>query len=466
MSTRTNVDPIFEPLPFRSSLKTVKNRLFRSSISGRFDNYDGSGNEVRINWEEKFARGGVGAIISSFVPVHVRGRILTNYAMIDDDDKIPFWREVGKRVQQHDCKFILQLSHSGRQQDQGGVENRYRRALSSTNQKDYFHGILCQAMTVQQIEDVVEQFGRGALRAKQAKLDGVELHGANGYLITQFLSSAINDRTDQYGGSLRNRYRFLRDIIISIRQHVGDDFHLQLKINAEDHNDALYPYKPRGNRLEESIKLCEWAEQDGVDALHISSGSIFPHPRNPPGDFPLDDAIDWYDGMLSSGVWARFNYWVFNHWFVGPAFRWWWDRRRGVPTEKIHCGVNLDQAAEIKKHVDIPVICTGGFQHASVIREAVQGKVDAVSIARPLIANPDLPQLFARGLDWDDAELYASQGVSWPIKNRHPCSYCNKCLMNDLENPLGCYDLDRFNSYDEMMEQVMSVFRSPVTSDQ
>ncbi|HCO04260.1 MAG TPA: hypothetical protein DIT48_13040, partial [Actinobacteria bacterium] len=86
-------DPIFTPLRFRNL--TVKNRLFRSSISGRIDNYDGSGTQARVNWEERFARGGVGAIISAHVPVHVRGRVLPNYAFIDDDDKIPFWRAVG-----------------------------------------------------------------------------------------------------------------------------------------------------------------------------------------------------------------------------------------------------------------------------------------------------------------------------------------------------------------------------------
>ena len=83
-------DILFEPLKFRSL--EIRNRLIRSNMSGRFDNYDGSGTQARINWETRFARGGVGAIVSSFVPVHVRGRILPNHAMIDRDDKIPFWR--------------------------------------------------------------------------------------------------------------------------------------------------------------------------------------------------------------------------------------------------------------------------------------------------------------------------------------------------------------------------------------
>ena len=83
-------DILFEPLQFRNL--TVKNRIFRSNIAGRFDNYDGSGNQARINWETKFAKGGVGAIISSFVPVQIRGRIIPNYATIDKDERVPFWR--------------------------------------------------------------------------------------------------------------------------------------------------------------------------------------------------------------------------------------------------------------------------------------------------------------------------------------------------------------------------------------
>ena len=102
-------ETIFPPLKFRN--RSVKNRIFRSNVWGRFDNYDGSGAQARINGEVKFARGGVGAIISSFVPVSIRGRIVPNYAIIDDDDKIPFWRALGEAVHAHDCRYILQLSH-------------------------------------------------------------------------------------------------------------------------------------------------------------------------------------------------------------------------------------------------------------------------------------------------------------------------------------------------------------------
>ena len=123
-------DILFEPLTFRNL--TVKNRIFRSNISGRFDNYDGSGNQARINWETKFARGGVGAIVSSFVPVQIRGRIMPNYATVDRDERIPFWKKVGEAVHQYGCKYIMQLSHGGRQRDVPGIEYPGP-GLSSTN---------------------------------------------------------------------------------------------------------------------------------------------------------------------------------------------------------------------------------------------------------------------------------------------------------------------------------------------
>jgi 2,4-dienoyl-CoA reductase-like NADH-dependent reductase (Old Yellow Enzyme family) len=435
-------DPIFQPLKFRNL--TIKNRLFRSSISGRFDNYDGSGNQARINWEEKFARGGIGAIISSFTPVHVRGRILPNYAMIDNDDKIPFWRKVAAKVHEYDCRFIMQLSHSGRQRDVGGVENLMNKGLSSTNNKDAFHGLLCEAATKDQIQELVRFFAQGARRARAAGLDGVELHASHGYLFTQFLSSGINDRNDEYGGSLRNRYRFLQEVIHAIRAEVGAGFHLQVKMNAIDLNNALYPWEKKGNTLEEYIQICKWIEEDGADGLHVSAGSMFPHPLVPPGGFPPDELNWWYGGMLSSGVRAFFpNYTLFHYKILRPIFLWLWNRtKKDHPVE----GVSMEWCREIKKNVSIPVINTGGYQRGSLIRRGIEeGYFDGVAIARPLIANNDLPKVLASGKDLPDK----------------PCSFCNRCLINAVANPLACYDLRRFSTHDEMVREAMTVFHPP-----
>ncbi len=433
-------DSIFEPLVFRNL--TIKNRVLRSNVSGRFDNYDGSGTQTRINWEESFAKGGVGAIISSFVPVELRGRIVPNYAMIDNDSRIPFWRAVGEAVHAHGCKFIMQLSHAGRQRDIPGIE--FEKGLSATDDDDPVHGFACERMTKADIARVVASFAEGARRAREAHLDGVELHGANGYLITQFLSSAINDRDDEYGGSLRNRARFVLEVVAAIRARVGADFHLQMKISAVEHNNALRSREKPGNVLEDSLQVCQWLEEAGVDAIHVSTGSFFPHPRNPKGvDLPVEELAGTYDTMLSSGSRTFLNYLLFRT-LSGRIARLQWNKGAG-PASDIE-GQLLSEAARVKSSVGIPVICTGGFQTASVIRRALaEGQCDAVSIARPLIANRNLVAMFAEGRD----------------QAPKVCSYCNRCLVNVVENPLGCYDESRFDSREDMLAEIMSVFSPP-----
>jgi 2,4-dienoyl-CoA reductase-like NADH-dependent reductase (Old Yellow Enzyme family) len=429
---------IFSPLQLRSL--TIKNRILRSNVAGRFDQYDGTGAQPRINWEVKFARGGVGAIISSFVPVHPRGRILPNYATIVSDDRIPFWRELGRKVHEHDCKYILQLSHGGRQRDIPTID--YPIGLSSTNKMDPLHGFECERMTLAQINETVQAFAEGARRARDAGLDGVELHGANGYLITQFLSSAINDREDEYGGVLANRARFVREIVQAIRKRVGRDFHLQMKISATEYNNALLEREPPGNTVDDSIQVCQWLKEDGVDAIHVSSGSSFPHPKNPAGDLPIEELKKTYDSLISSGVLALRNSLLFRLRLTGDLFKRNWEEARG-PKEEIE-GLNLPDARAIKKAVGaLPVFCTGGFQTAAIIENAIaRGDCDAVTIARPLIANNDLVQQFARGIG----------------RPANPCTYCNKCLVNAPENPLGCYEESRFPSREAMVQEILSVY--------
>jgi 2,4-dienoyl-CoA reductase-like NADH-dependent reductase (Old Yellow Enzyme family) len=427
---------VFEPL--RLGGLELKNRVLRSSVAGRFDDYDGSGTRVRINWDVKFARGGVAAIISSNAPVHERGHIVPGYAYLDDDDRIPFWRELGRRVHEHDCRYIVQLVHAGRERILPGL--RYVSAEGATDDPEPINGFPCRAMGVDRIREVVVQFVQAARRAREAGLDGVEIAGANGMLPTQFLSPSINTRTDDYGGSLENRARFALEVVQAVRAEVGKDFCLGFKISVEEAPRELLPWLRRGNSLEDVVMVCRWLEAAGVDFLHVSAGTGFPHPRNPAGRFPARDVVSTYDTLISSGAHTLRNYLVFKTWPFSALFRWWWER----PSRKLGIeGINLPAARAVKQAVSIPVLCTGGFQTASVISAAIERRdCDAVTIARPLVANPDLVRLFEAGHDAPP----------------RPCTYCNRCLFNFVENPLGCYEEARFDSREEMIRQILSVY--------
>jgi 2,4-dienoyl-CoA reductase-like NADH-dependent reductase (Old Yellow Enzyme family) len=272
--------------------------------------------------------------------------------------------------------------------------------------------------TTEELRGVVRAFGAAARRAREAGLDGVEIHGANGYLFTQFLSSAINDRKDEYGGSLVNRARLLVETVRAVRTEVGDDFHLQVKISVKEHADAFLFWLRRGNTLEESVEVCRWLEEAGTDAIHVSAGSTFPHPLNPAGELPLREVRDSYDGMISSGRHAFRNYLLYRLPLINRLMQRRWDR----PAETVE-GINLPEAGAVKRAVSIPVLCTGGFQTASVVNRAIaDGACDAVTIARPLVANPDLVAHWQAGRD----------------RPPRPCTFSNKCLFNLLESPLGC----------------------------
>jgi 2,4-dienoyl-CoA reductase-like NADH-dependent reductase (Old Yellow Enzyme family) len=430
---------IFEPL--RLGPLTVKNRVLRSSVAGRFDNYDGSGTEVRINWDVKFARGGVGAIISSNAPIHEHGHIVPGYAYLDSDAAIPFWRELGKRVHAYDCPYIVQLVWAGRERIMPGL--RYDAALGATDDPEPVNGFPTKSMTRDDIRTVVDRFAQAARRAREAGLDGVELAGANGMIFTQFLSPAVNKRKDEYGGSLENRARFALEAVRAIRAEVGSDYCLGFKVSVDEAPRELLPWMGKGNEVEDVVQVCRWLEEAGVDYLHVSAGIGFPHPRNPAGRFPASDMVKTYDALLSSGKYTFRNYLVFRTWPLSAAFRWWWER----PHKKLGIeGINLPASRAVKEAVSIPVLATGGFQTASVIAGAIErGDCDGVTLARTLVANPDLVRHFEAGRD----------------RAPQPCTYCNLCLFRFVEDPLGCYDERRYESREQMIEEILSVYDAP-----
>ena len=341
---------------------------------------------------------------------------------------------------------------TGRQQDIGGVENLYRRPAGVTTQPDRFNGLSSTAMTTAEVRSLIELLAVAACRVREAGLDGIELHSSNGYLFTEFLSSAINDRVDEYGGSLENRARFLLEVIQAIRKKLGPDFFLMAKLGPVDHHNAVTFWEQRGNTLKDGIEIAKWIEKAGADAIHVSTGSMFPHPRNPAGPLPLEVGARTYQSMIASGTHTFRNYILFRYRLLQPILRLLWSRTQDflqpdgtADPDKVE-GLNLPDARAIKQAVSIPVLCTGGFQRAHRIAAALRaGDCDAVSIARPLLANPNLARDFEK---WD--------GPQDP-----PCTYCNRCLLNVLEHPLGCYEESRFKDrggYDAMIKEVMSIF--------
>jgi 2,4-dienoyl-CoA reductase (NADPH2) len=164
----------------------------------------------------------------------------------------------------------------------------------------------------------------------------------------------------------------------------------------------------------------------------------------PPGGFPPDELNWWYGGMVSSGSRAFLNYCFFHFKLLRPIFLWLWNRRKkAYPIE----GVSAEACREIKKNVSIPVLNTGGYQDGALIRKYIsEGWMDGVAIARPLIANRDLPHVLASGRDLPD----------------RPCTFCNRCLVNAIANPLGCYELRRYDGdHDAMIREVMKVYDPP-----
>ena len=445
----TATDPIFQPLTINGL--TLKNRVVRSSIGGRADYYDGSMSEARIAWERRFARGGIAAIISSNVGIRTDGIAVPGYASIDHDRTIPSWRRLIEEVHRHDCRYIIQLHFSGRQRDLPRKEYLGIHPPSATDRPDLLYGLRCRRMTIPEIGDVVRAYAQAARRAREAGADGIEIVACNGYLLHQFLSGVINDRRDEYNGDLRTRARIILEVLAAVRAEVGRDFFVSMKLSGRDaHNAYMAPFVRRiGNTIEDTEQLARWLADGGLDAIHLSQGDSFPHPLVPAGLLPADDSRYSLAGLYYEGTRVPFTFFLMQFAVFRRLFEWNWGRRmdfkkngRLIP-DKIE-GMNQHDAARLKAASGLPVFCVGGWQTASRIREALAaGHCDVVTIARGLIANPDLVNRFA-------------QGQNAPER---PCTYCNKCLVNALLQPLACWEESRFESRDQMFDEAYRIYK-------
>lgn len=310
---------------------TIKNRLIRSAtFEGGADN--GVITPFLKEVHEGLAKGGVGLIITGMMGIDRNSCVKPSMVRVDRKDFVREYAEIAKTVHQHDCKVIVQISHCG-------VKAGVAEGDSPLGPSD-IEG-RARGMAKDEIKAAVAAFGKAAKSCKEAGADGVQIHGAHGYLISQFLSPYFNKRSDEYGGSLENRARLLFEVYEEIRSQVGDTYPVWIKINQ---NDLV----ENGFTSEECLWVCKELEKLGIDATEISSG-------------------------------------------IGA------DRKTSSARNEGE-GYNAQAALKIADAINTPVVCVGGYRTFENIEKFLnKGKLAAVSLCRPLIREPGLPKRWQSG---------------------------------------------------------------------
>ena len=226
---------IFEPYEINGV--EFKNRLLRSSMGGRSAYYDGTVNNAWKKFELRFAGGGLGGIISATINVDDRRWSPLEYPQISHDKFIPALAEGIRAIHSTGCRYIIQIGDAGLH-TQTSLLSQEADQKSSSGGFDLLYGYrnVRSAMTLEEIERTVQQFGQAARRTRDAGADGVEVTVTKGYLIHQFLNPAINRRTDRYGGSFAKRFQLAKEIITEARKQVGPNFILGVRISGHDTN--------------------------------------------------------------------------------------------------------------------------------------------------------------------------------------------------------------------------------------
>ncbi|MFQ5996168.1 MAG: FAD-dependent oxidoreductase [Dehalococcoidales bacterium] len=315
--------------PFRIGSMELKNRIVMPPMVVRYAADDGYVTKRTKDYYEARARGGVALIIVEATYIHQRGRAFVNQLGISEDKLIPGMSELVQAVHRHGAKIAVQLHHGGREATSklNGMQPVAPSSLAG------LVGETPKELTTDEITEMVTFFAQAALRAKKAGFDGVELHGAHGYLIDQFLSPASNKRQDSYGGDLRNRARFMVEVIKAVREVVGADYPVWIRIDGREYGVE------GGITLEDAQETARIAQNAGVDAIHVSA---------------------WGPKAPNNLTMPTFT----------PAV-----------LEKL--------AGGIKKAVTVPVIAVGKITPEAGERILKEGKADLVAIGKALLADPE-----------------------------------------------------------------------------
>lgn len=243
----------------------LKNRIVMPAMGTSLATSTGEASDEIIKYYEERAKGGCSLIITEITRIdNETGIGMPNQLCAMEAKHVPRLNRLARAVHKHDTKIFLQLHHPGRQNRSRVIEGRQIAAPSPITCKTI--GEKPREMTTEEVEGLVKKFVIGAKIAQTAEIDGIELHGAHGYLIGQFMSPLTNKRTDKYGGSFTNRMRFVTEIILGIKHMCGPNFPISVRIDGDEFVEG-------GIDLEEAIKMAKYLESIGVDAINVSSGT-------------------------------------------------------------------------------------------------------------------------------------------------------------------------------------------------
>ena len=318
--------------PIKIKTMELANRVVLPPMGTNLGNPDGSVSEANLAYLKRMARGGAGLIIIEVCAVHPSAPSIDSELCVYDDRFIPGLKKLTEIAHAAGSRIALQLHHAGR-------ESLYllkqKKAIAPSPIRSLVFGLTPREMTLEDIKEIIAAFGTAAARAREAGFDAVEVHGAHGYLLTQFLSALCNQRSDEYGGSLANRARFIVEVLQEVRRRVGGDFPISLRISAEEFIKGGYTVEDIQPILPDFVKA-------GADIIHASLGT---------------------HGSPAGITSAPLEY--------EPGFNAW-------------------RAKKVKEVVNVPVIAVGRFTDPALADEVIgRGEADLVAFGRQFLTDPD-----------------------------------------------------------------------------
>ena len=421
--TTSSANPLLKPLQI--GRLTVPGRLYKSATSETRATDEGYVTDELLEFYEPMVAAGTPLIVTGNLFVSLQSKSAGRQAGIDSRDKKPGLRDWVQLAHSGGSLLVAQLNHGGRQMV--GSSDPGKATVSASSVREPLYGTKPRPLRADEIPALVDTFAAAAERAQDVGFDGVQIHAAHGYLLGQFLTPHTNRRNDEYGCSLDNRMRLLREVFQAIRTRVGDDYPILLKMNGTD----MLPLRG-GATTAELVRVAAVMADEGIDAVEISRG----HYESWPGMI-LGHYKGFISGQVKEGSGANMS------------------RRRRMTmlalapiieraAERLAPGgegFNLAQAEQFTAQLDIPVICVGGFHTAAGMQSAIEtNQCDAVSAARAFIADP-----------------YLFQNVQTPTPGRPVCGYCNGCIARFGGKPIDCYNDEIRTQRDLMLRRVQGV---------